>query len=319
MTAWKRSLVGFLSASSADAASPTVTGVMCQLTSISSQDPAVRRVVVDDEHAEAFERRRPFDQLARRSGGSAEDRGEVERAPLAHHAFDPEAAAHQLDELARDRQTQTGAAKAAGRRSVGLRERLENLVVFLGADADSRVRDAELQGHGLGGRLVDDHARDHFALGRELDGIPHHVQQHLPQTSRIADQRVGHIGGDVIGQLDAFFRGAQGQELGGIADRLAQVEVGFLQVEAAGFDLRKIEHVIDHAEERLGRRLHRLQVLVLLRRQPGLEREPGHAEDGIERRANLMAHVRQKRALGVSGLLRRMLRDLQLLDETQQP
>ena len=146
MTAWKRSLVGLLSASSADAASPTVTGVMCQLASISCEDPAVRRVVVDDEHAEAFERRRPFGQPA---PCEAVDRPKTavkwNVLPWPIDAFDPEAAAHQLDEPARDRQTQAGAAKAASRRSVGLRERLENLVVFLGADADARVRDAELQ------------------------------------------------------------------------------------------------------------------------------------------------------------------------------
>ena len=64
------------------------------------------------------------------------------------------------------------------------------------------------------------------------------------------------------------------------------------------------------AEQRLGRRLHRRQVILLFGREPGLERERRHPEDGVERRADLVAHVREKRALGFGRLLGAALRDL---------
>ena len=68
-----------------------------------------------------------------------------------------------------------------------------------------------------------------------------------------------------------------------------------------------------------GRRLHRRQVVPLLGRQPGLQRERRHAENRVERRADLVAHVGEERALGLGRLFGLSLRDLQLLDELREP
>ena len=70
---------------------------------------------------------------------SAKDRGEMERAALTLDALDPDAAAHQLDQPARDRQTEARAAKAAGRRGVGLGEGLEDGLLLVARNADARV------------------------------------------------------------------------------------------------------------------------------------------------------------------------------------
>src|SRR3954447_24694256 len=62
------------------------------------------------------------------AGGRLAERGrEVERAADARLGVAADLAAHQLDELARDRQAEAGAAVAAGRRRVGLREGLEQV------------------------------------------------------------------------------------------------------------------------------------------------------------------------------------------------
>ena len=64
--------------------------------------------------------------LARARGrADAEPDGEEERAADAGLAFEPDAAAHQLDQPAADGQAQAGAAVLARRGHVGLRERLE--------------------------------------------------------------------------------------------------------------------------------------------------------------------------------------------------
>ena len=56
----------------------------------------------------------------------------------------------------------------------------------------------------------------------------------------------------------------------------------------------------------------------MLRRQLRLKRQRRHAEDPVERRANLVAHVRNEGALGFCRLLGEGLRDLQLLHELRE-
>ena len=47
------------------------------------------------------------------------------------------------------------------------------------------------------------------------------------------------------GQLEALFRGAQREQLGRVADGLAHVELGALELEPPRFDLREVEDVVD--------------------------------------------------------------------------
>ena len=72
---------------------------------------------------------------------------EVERAAPADLALEPDLPAHHLDQAGRDRQAQPGAAVLAGRRGVGLGERLEEPLLLLGGDADAGVADGEVQAH----------------------------------------------------------------------------------------------------------------------------------------------------------------------------
>jgi hypothetical protein len=48
-------------------------------------------------------------------------------------------------------------------------------------------------------------------------------------------------------------------------------------------------------------RFDRRQQLALLRRQLGFQRQIGHADDAVHRRADFVAHVRQEVALGAVG------------------
>jgi hypothetical protein len=54
------------------------------------------------------------------------------------------------------------------------------------------------------------------------------------------------------------------------------------------------------------------------RRQRSLEREAGHADDRVHRRADLVAHVREKFALRGRGRFRFLARDFQLMDELRE-
>ena len=74
-------------------------------------------------------------------------------------------------------------------------------------------------------------------------------------------------------------------------------------VETTCLDLREVQDVVDHREQRLGRSADGLDVVTLHRRQVGLEREFGHAQHAIHRRPDLVAHVGQELALVPVGRL----------------
>ncbi len=73
----------------------------------------------------------------------------MKRAALTNFALDPDPAAHQLDELRRDCQTQPRAAVLARRRAVRLRECLEDHTLLFGRNADAGVTHGEMQHTGV--------------------------------------------------------------------------------------------------------------------------------------------------------------------------
>ncbi len=146
----------------------------------------------------------------------------------------------------------------------------------------------------------------HLAPVGELDRVAHQVEQHLPQPARIADQGVGHVRLDVPRQLQPLAVGPRGQRPQGIADLGPQGEFGRVQLQLAGGDLGEIEQVGDDAQQALARRLDRVQALPLVLGQRRVEDQVGHAEDGIQGRADLVADVGQELVLGAVGRLRRL-------------
>ena len=139
-----------------------------------------------------------------------------------------------------------------------------------------------------------------------------------PSLTRIAEQHVGDIGGDVARQLESFFASAQRQQLGGVAHGLPQFELGPLEIEPTRLDFREIENVVDQFEQRIGRGLHRRQVVTLFARQLGLQGQRRHAEDRVQRRPDLMTHVGEEGTLRFGRFFRTPLRQLELLDELRE-
>ena len=68
-----------------------------------------------------------------------------------------------------------------------------------------------------------------------------------------------------------------------------------------GLDLRQVEDVVDDRQQVRGGRLDLVQALGLLRRRAGALQQVREAEDGVQRRADLVAHVGQEGALGLVG------------------
>ena len=263
------------------------------------QDAAVGGVVVDHQHLHAIHRLRL--RQHRREGRAArqsEARGEMEGAAFAELAFHPDAPVHGFHQPAGDRQSQARAAEAARGRAIGLGERIKDELQLVGRNADAGIGHREMQpGSALGPRIESD-VDHHLALLGELQGIADEIDDDLPQADRVPLEHVGHVGRHVASQLQPLLVGAGRQGVERVAQVIAQAEGDGIEVQPPRLDLGKIKNVVDNGQQRMGRFLHQLQIFALLDAKAGFQDEIGHADDGVHRRTDLVAHVGQEHALG---------------------
>ena len=138
---------------------------------------------------------------------------------------------------------------------------------------------------------------------RELGGIAQQVENDLPDLIL-----VGVDDGQAFIHLFFEHHAGSEQRLGGVGaqiDQGADPEIGGQHIHAAGFDLGDVQHGVDQVEQVLGADQDLVQVLGLLLGQHAFgfaADDAGEADDGVERRAQLVAHVGQEGALGLVGL-----------------
>ena len=137
----------------------------------------------------------------------------------------------------------------------------------------------------------------------ELDGVVDEVGQDLAEPQRVAQQVLRDVRRDVRQELQALLVRLLGGERGDGADDLVEPEVGGLDVELAGLDLREVEDVVDDGQQRRAGVVDLADVVALLGGELGLEREVRQADDGVHRRADLVAHVREEHGLHLRGFL----------------
>ena len=87
-----------------------------------------------------------------------------------------------------------------------------------------------------------------------------------------------------------------------------------LQLEPPGLDLGEVEDVVDDAQQRVAARADDLGELALLGGQLGVEQQAGHADDGVHRRADLVAHRREEGALRLCRRLGLLARAFELAE-----
>ena len=235
------------------------------------------------------------------------------RAPLARRAREPDFAAEQHRELTTDRQPKPGAAVVAAGAGVGLLECLEDESLLLARDANARVgnfegdrrrsrsKDGMIRRPSARGRP---HGHRHGPLRRELEGIGQQILEDLLQTLGVAAQAAGQRRIEVDVECQLF-------RLGHVAERshhavLNRGEGDLLDFhrDGAGFDFREIEDVVDQREQVGTRRVDGPGELDLLRRQIAgaiLAELLAENQDGIERRAQLVGHVREELGLVLRG------------------
>ena len=103
---------------------------------------------------------------------------------------------HHVHEASGDRQAEASATVAPGRRTVGLRERLEDGRPPVGCDAHPGVGHVELDADGVCGSGDAADADAHRTAFGELDGVADQVDEHLLEAAGVADQGQRHIAVD---------------------------------------------------------------------------------------------------------------------------
>jgi hypothetical protein len=181
-----------------------------------------------------------------------------------------------------------------------------------GTHADAGVGHIEVHLHPLAHALLHPHSDRHLPALGELDRVVHQVGEHLAQAQRIADQVGGHLRRGLEEELEALVGGLLRDERGDALQDVVEAEVDRLDLQLAGLDLGEVEDVVDHAEQRGAGVVDLRGVVALARRELGLHEQVGHADHGVHRRADLVAHVREEHRLGARRLLRRRLRLAQL-------
>ena len=219
-----------------------------------------------------------------------------ERRALPHLRCDLQIVSEELADGAADGESQPRSAVLPRRGAVGLLERLEDGLEPVLRDSDTRIL------HGDAPDLVpapQDPDRDP-PPGGELEGVPDQVDQHLPKLAGVRlhrRQAVRRLPGqrDVLGPRLALELGQR------LRHEVGHRDGRHLEFHPAGFDLGEIQDLVDQGEEVSTVGQHALQKAQFpLPQGPRLvlQQDVGEADHGIQRRAELVTHVRQELALG---------------------
>jgi hypothetical protein len=157
------------------------------------------------------------------------------------------------------------------------------------------------------------HRQRNFALFGELDCVAEQIDEHLAQPVAVADQIARRVGGNVEHEFQRFVTRRRRHEAQRRLEHCHQVKRRPFQFQPVRLDLREIENVVDDDAQAVAAGARGLHKVTLFGGQRGVEQEAGHAQDGVERGANLVAHVGEKLALGPRRGFRRFFRLAQRL------
>ena len=137
-------------------------------------------------------------------------------------------------------------------------------------------------------------------MRRELHGIGGQVEQGLAQPRGVAAQaRRRTIGVDLDRELLGF--GGRGDDRIHLFENRRQTEVGAFELHPVGLDLGQVEHVVEQGQQVLAGGVDLVEAGALLGLDGVAAQQVAQADDGVHRRANLVAHVGQESALGQVG------------------
>ena len=177
-----------------------------------------------------------------------------------------------------------------------MRKGLEELLQLLGGNADPCVAHSKAKPVSV----VRHRERNHPVAG-EFRGVAEEVEQRLAQLGDVRLPRTQLVG-DLHDEPVAVLRNQRRYRRHDAFDHGRHGEILDMRVHLSGFDLGKIEHVVNELQQVFSRRAYLLEIgdLLFPTRILGVFRKYfAIADDGVERGSQLMRDVGEKRALGL--------------------
>ena len=229
---------------------------------------------------------------------------QCENGAMPEFAFDRRVAADHPAELPRNRQPQSRAAKFSRRGSIGLGKRLEHFSHLLRCHAHPGVAHPEDHPIDAAFRLACDF-KPHCAILGKFARIAEQIEKTLPHLRHVGVHRakVG-LRGDF--EMVAVLFHDRRHRRRDVFDHVSHVERLRVQIHLPSLDLGNVEHPIDQRQQMLACRFDLRQIADEARQRKILGLLPHQfaiADDRVERRAQLMAHVRQELALRAARFL----------------
>jgi hypothetical protein len=221
-------------------------------------------------------------------------RAHREDGALARVARHGHVAAHHARELARKGKAEPRPAVAARGQRVCLGELLEQLRLLFGGQADAGIRDGKLDPIASVRHLA--HPQSDLAFFRELAGIAQEIEQNLLEPHGVRVERA-----QVLLRFDddtvLVLLGELSRCADDLIDKPRQIHRLGIEFELPGFDLREVQHLVDEAKEVGPGGIHpaqRFQRLFRAEARRVADHHLGEPDDGVERRAQLVAHAGKK-------------------------
>ena len=137
----------------------------------------------------------------------------------------------------------------------------------------------------------------------ELDRVADQVGQDLAHPQRVAQEPLRHVVRHAEHQLQLLLAGPLPDQRIDVAQHVVDPERDGFDRQRAGLDLRKIEDVVDDAEQRHAGGVDLGEIIALLEVGRIQEREVGQPDDRVHRRPDLVAHIGEEHRLGLRRFL----------------
>ncbi len=137
-----------------------------------------------------------------------------------------------------------------------------SLIFF--ADPDSAVAHEEVHEARIAALFHELHADDDLASLGELDRVADQVDEDLTQPVGIAPVAGAEVGRDLASHFEVLLAHGSGEQKRHLVDEPSELEVAILELRTPRLEFRKIENVVDDAQEAIRRLLDALGESLLL-------------------------------------------------------
>ena len=265
------------------------------------QHLTANRGAVDDQRSAIRVRR--AQGMAIRLRLQAEHHREAEAGADILFGFDPDLAAHELGQLAADRQSQARPLERAVPFVLDLVEHAEHVLDLVGRDADPRVLYGDVDA--VAGVVVvadgPDDADQNMTAQRELHRVADEVGQDLAHPPGVADELGGQEHVVVQQQVQRLLLHLRAHQHQNLVHAGFQIERIAAQLDPVGLDLGEVEDVVEDLQQGGPGVADRVDVEPLFIVQGRVRQQVCHADDAVHGRADLVAHVGEEGRFGAVG------------------